>query len=100
LVYRFLKDHAGQLVDRDGGGETPEQFFLKHVDDKGDHLLVDKDLNITGIIDWQMARVVPRLACLRSAAAGCHSASTMSYWPRHWGRGGSPSWRVTWRTRR
>lgn len=60
LVYRFLKDHAGQLVDPDTDGENSEQFFLKHVDDKGDHLLVDKDLNIKGIIDWQMARVVPR----------------------------------------
>ncbi|KAF1954022.1 hypothetical protein CC80DRAFT_595556 [Byssothecium circinans] len=26
----------------------------------GDHLMVDEDLNITGIIDWQMARIVPR----------------------------------------
>ncbi|KAE8327304.1 hypothetical protein BDV39DRAFT_215217 [Aspergillus sergii] len=36
-----------------------EQFYIKHVDDKGDHLVVDDELNITGIIDWQMARVVP-----------------------------------------
>lgn len=58
LVYRFLQENAAQLSDDD-----PEEdgfFFLKHVDDKGDHLMVDKDLNITGIIDWQMARVVPR----------------------------------------
>lgn len=54
LVYRFLQDNAAQLSDPD------ENFFLKHVDDKGDHLLVDEDLNITGIIDWQMARIVPR----------------------------------------
>lgn len=54
LVYRFLKDNAAQL------SEPEEVFFLKHVDDKGDHLLVDDELNITGIIDWQMARVVPR----------------------------------------
>ncbi len=60
LVYRFLRDQAGQLIEADGGDGTPEQFFLKHVDDKGDHLLVDEDLNITGIIEWQMARVVPR----------------------------------------
>jgi aminoglycoside phosphotransferase (APT) family kinase protein len=37
-----------------------ERFYLKHVDDKGDHILVDEQLNITGIIDWQMARIVPR----------------------------------------
>ncbi|EEA23106.1 hypothetical protein PMAA_096990 [Talaromyces marneffei ATCC 18224] len=35
------------------------KFFLKHVDDKGDHLLVDDEYNITGIIDWQFARIVP-----------------------------------------
>lgn len=58
LIYRFLKDNAGQLVPRDESEET-ERFYLKHVDDKGDHLLVDEELNITGIIDWQMARLVP-----------------------------------------
>lgn len=61
LVYRFIKDNATQLIEQDEqGAQAPEEFFLKHVDDKGDHLLVDDDLNITGIIDWQMARVVPR----------------------------------------
>lgn len=54
LVYRFLQENATQL------SETEDKFYLKHVDDKGDHLLVDEELNITGIIDWQMARVVPR----------------------------------------
>ncbi|ATY59924.1 kinase-like domain [Cordyceps militaris] len=59
LVYRFLKDNIAQLIPPDEGS-APEQFFIKHVDDVGDHLLVDADLNITGIINWQMARVVPR----------------------------------------
>lgn len=54
LVYLFLRDNATQLSD------SEDKFFLKHVDDKGDHLMVDADLNITGIIDWQMARIVPR----------------------------------------
>ncbi|KAL2285777.1 hypothetical protein FJTKL_07502 [Diaporthe vaccinii] len=53
LVYRFLQENATQF------SEPGDRLFLKHVDDKGDHLLVDEDLNITGIIDWQMARVVP-----------------------------------------
>lgn len=56
LVFSFLKSQIPALVANTG---TPEQFFLKHVDDKGDHLMVDDDLNIVGIIDWQMARVVP-----------------------------------------
>ncbi|KAH0522736.1 hypothetical protein TsFJ059_006534 [Trichoderma semiorbis] len=59
LVYRFLKDNVSQLVEQGGEAKYPEKFFLKHVDDKGDHLLVDDDLHITGIIGWQMARVVP-----------------------------------------
>jgi len=54
LVYRFLQDNASQLTD------SENEFFLNHVDDKGDHIMVDEDMNITGIIDWQMARVVPR----------------------------------------
>lgn len=54
LVYRFLQDNVFQLADAE------DEFFLKHVDDKGDHLIVDEDLNITGIIDWQMAHIVPR----------------------------------------
>lgn len=59
LVYRFLKDNVTQLVSQEEN-QTTEKFYLKHVDDKGDHLLVDEQLNITGIIDWEMARIVPR----------------------------------------
>lgn len=35
-----------------------EPYYLKHVDDKGGHLLVDDDLNFVGVTDWQMARIV------------------------------------------
>ena len=55
LVFLFLKSKVQGLYDFD----TAEQVYLKHVDDKGDHLMVDDDLNIVGIIDWQMTRVVP-----------------------------------------
>lgn len=34
-------------------------FYLKHTGDKCDHIIVDDDFNITGIIDWSFARVVP-----------------------------------------
>ena len=27
------------------------KYYLKHADDRGDHLLVDEDYNLTGIID-------------------------------------------------
>lgn len=64
LVYRFLKDNATQLASQEENQMT-ERFYLKHVDDKGDHILVDEQLNITGIIDWQIARIVPRHEAFR-----------------------------------
>ncbi len=30
-------------------------FYLKHYDDKGDHILVDEEYSITGVIDWEFA---------------------------------------------
>ncbi|PQE10347.1 aminoglycoside phosphotransferase protein [Rutstroemia sp. NJR-2017a WRK4] len=43
------------------GKQMTERFYLKHVDDKGDHILVDEQLNITSIIDWQMTPFGPFL---------------------------------------
>lgn len=58
IFYRLLKEQAVSAL-----ADTPSPalsgFFLKHVDDKGDHILVDEEYNITGIIDWQFARFVP-----------------------------------------
>ncbi|GAB1207380.1 hypothetical protein APSETT445_006096 [Aspergillus pseudonomiae] len=60
LVFLFLKSQIPNLASTANRNiETTEQFYIKHVDDKGDHLMVDDELNIVGIIDWQMARVVP-----------------------------------------
>ncbi|KAJ6102877.1 hypothetical protein N7486_005304 [Penicillium sp. IBT 16267x] len=61
LVFLYLKSqiHALAAKPHQNFGENTEQFYIKHVDDKGDHLLVDDDLNIVGIIDWQMSRVFP-----------------------------------------
>ncbi|KAI0201777.1 hypothetical protein F4808DRAFT_450114 [Astrocystis sublimbata] len=62
LFYRVLRDRASPVLassttsQPNKGGEA---FYLKHVDDKGDHILVDEDYNITAIIDWQFARCVP-----------------------------------------
>nr|POF06964.1 hypothetical protein CFP56_31588 [Quercus suber] len=35
-------------------------FYIKHFDDKGDHILVDEHHNITGIIDWEFASAESR----------------------------------------
>jgi hypothetical protein len=56
LFYRFLRDTAAPKTST---RETSTKFFLKHVDDKGDHIMVDEEYNITGIVDWQFVRIVP-----------------------------------------
>lgn len=71
LIYRFPQDNVTQLSDDDDDDDKDGEgrFYLKHVDDKGDHLMVDQDSNITGIIDWQMARIVPRREAFSLALA-------------------------------
>lgn len=61
IVFSYLKSQLQALAAKptENSVEATEQFYLKHVDDKGDHLMVDDELNVIGIIDWQMARVVP-----------------------------------------
>ncbi|KAG9258928.1 uncharacterized protein F5Z01DRAFT_641794 [Emericellopsis atlantica] len=51
LIHRFLVDLVPLVVD----SEENHEFFLTHADDKGDHILVDEQFNITGIIDWEWA---------------------------------------------
>lgn len=48
--------HVGTHCRKHGPG-----FFLKHFDDKGDHILVDNDFQITGIIDWEFASTEPKV---------------------------------------
>ncbi|KAL2010829.1 hypothetical protein VTN00DRAFT_3547 [Thermoascus crustaceus] len=43
-----------------------QTFYLKHADDKGDHILVDKDFNITGIIDWEWAHTISEAVAFKS----------------------------------
>lgn len=59
----FKKDtvpNGGPFQAKAGDPNLPPLIYLKHVDTEGDHLLVDDHQNIVGIIDWQIARVVPR----------------------------------------
>jgi hypothetical protein len=60
LMFRYLLHQIdnGTWLDRWGKLNTGP-FFLKHSDDKGDHILVDEDFRMTGIIDWTFAKVVP-----------------------------------------
>lgn len=57
LVHRFCQDIVGSLwedVPSDG------QFFLKHPDDKGDHILVNESFDIIGVIDWEWTQTVSK----------------------------------------
>jgi hypothetical protein len=53
LVHRFVLDYIIESVTRNEQGP----FFLKHMDDKGDHILVDDEFRIVGIIDWEWAQI-------------------------------------------
>ncbi|KAJ8125737.1 hypothetical protein O1611_g7900 [Lasiodiplodia mahajangana] len=57
LVHRYRLD----LLD-DIGKAAPsgEAFFLKHPDDKGDHILVNDAFDIVGIIDWEWCQTVSK----------------------------------------
>jgi hypothetical protein len=61
LTYSILRDNICKilLLSKDIGGGAAESFYLTHIDPKGDHLLLNSDGYITGIIDWQGARCVP-----------------------------------------
>ena len=47
--FGYIPKISAQSQEGDG------RFYLKHADDKGDHILVDREYNITGIIDWERA---------------------------------------------
>ncbi|QPH11293.1 hypothetical protein C2857_002994 [Epichloe festucae Fl1] len=56
LIHRFLLDLVPLMLP---SGQNNDKFYLKHADDKGDHILVDEQFNITGIIDWEWAYTAP-----------------------------------------
>lgn len=66
LIHRFLIDLVPRVVNH-----LPQEhdFYLKHADDKGDHILVDDDFNITGIIDWEWAHTAPPAHAFNSPIA-------------------------------
>lgn len=42
---------------------------MRHFDDKGDHIMVDEDFNITGIIDWEGAYTAQKTEAFTSPIA-------------------------------
>ncbi|KAJ6442415.1 parp domain-containing protein [Purpureocillium lavendulum] len=56
LIHRFLIDLVPCVLPPSA---ADGKFYLKHADDKGDHVLVDDDFNVTAIIDWEWAHTAP-----------------------------------------
>ncbi|XXG99673.1 hypothetical protein Hte_006014 [Hypoxylon texense] len=57
LAHRFRLDilnSTGKSILSEG------KFFLKHPDDKGDHILINKAYDIVGIIDWEWCHTVSK----------------------------------------
>lgn len=62
LMYTFLFNLIPQIYPSDPKADAESslgKFYLKHADDKGFHILVDADSNITGLIDWEWAFTAP-----------------------------------------
>ncbi|KAL2018802.1 hypothetical protein VTK56DRAFT_360 [Thermocarpiscus australiensis] len=57
LAHRFRLDIIHDIWNE---GKPGEKFFLKHPDDKGDHIFVDDSFNIVGIIDWEWTQTVSK----------------------------------------
>ncbi|KAJ6149264.1 hypothetical protein N7471_000463 [Penicillium samsonianum] len=57
LVHRFRQDIISTLFKDVPPGD---KFFLKHPDDKGDHILVNECFDIVGVIDWEWTQTVSR----------------------------------------
>ncbi|KAK0667822.1 hypothetical protein QBC41DRAFT_395247 [Cercophora samala] len=59
LIHRFLLDLVPRMAGLVGGWDERFPFYLKHADEKMDHVLVDEEFNITGVIDWESAYTAP-----------------------------------------
>ncbi|KAI1482631.1 hypothetical protein F4774DRAFT_406805 [Daldinia eschscholtzii] len=53
-MHRFHTDILNDVVE-DMLSDKP--LFLKHPDDKGDHILVNDDFDIVGVIDWERCQM-------------------------------------------
>lgn len=53
LAHRFRLDVLVDGMWKVNTAGEDDTFFLKHADDKGDHILVNADFDIVGIIDWE-----------------------------------------------
>jgi len=62
LTHLWRLEHLPSLLVSAAG----DKFYLKHGEDKGDHILVDQDYNITGVIDWEFATIETKQSAFSS----------------------------------
>ncbi|KAG2058291.1 hypothetical protein BDR06DRAFT_950747 [Suillus hirtellus] len=58
LIYRTVLDAYPRILSAES--MNSEIFCLRHQDDKGDHILVNDQLDVIGIIDWEWSKVVAK----------------------------------------
>ncbi|CAL1708633.1 unnamed protein product [Somion occarium] len=73
LLHKYLYERIPDIVK---ATNTDDGFCLKHLDDKGNHILVDERNNIVGVIDWEWAQTVPKAIAF---AAPIFIAGTRKY---------------------
>ncbi|KAJ5565915.1 hypothetical protein N7535_007553 [Penicillium sp. DV-2018c] len=64
LIHRFPLETVPKIFSKNHLDDG--MFYLKHADEKGDHILVDNEFNITGIIDWEWAQTDSKPAAFNS----------------------------------
>ncbi|KAJ3482459.1 hypothetical protein NLG97_g7564 [Lecanicillium saksenae] len=61
LAHRFrLEVQEKTFAPSKQAGPDGEKFFLKHADDKGEHIVVNENFDIVGIIDWEWCSTVSK----------------------------------------
>ncbi|KAJ5184629.1 Aminoglycoside phosphotransferase [Penicillium cf. griseofulvum] len=65
LIHLYLLENLSTILNNDLDGK----FYLKHADEKGDHILVDDQFHITGIVDWEWAHTGPKSVAFNSPIA-------------------------------
>lgn len=63
LAHRYRLDLANSHFSDAPPGE---KFFLKHPEDKGDHIMINDSFDIVGVIDWEWTQTVSRAEAFSS----------------------------------
>ncbi|KAK2740301.1 hypothetical protein FQN57_006181 [Myotisia sp. PD_48] len=71
LIHLFLLESLPTLLAAHKSIDD-NRFYLKHADDKGDHILVDDNYNVTGVIDWEWAYTTSMSAAFNSPVGFLH----------------------------